>query len=87
MRGMSSRQLRQHLRADRFDAFLEFGEARAEIEDEMLDPGIMEAGDTLEDDIRTHDWGETSFYGIDPWGNKLCFIAAGTEFTGGRFVE
>ena len=43
-------------------------------------------GGTLEDDIRTHDWGETSFYGVDPWGNKVCFIAAGTEFSGGRFV-
>ena len=40
-----------------------------------------------EDDIRTHDWGETSFYGVDPWGNHVCFIAAGTEFSGGRFVE
>ena len=44
-------------------------------------------GGTLDDDIRTHDWGETSFYGRDPWGNQVCFIAAGTEFTGGRFVE
>jgi predicted enzyme related to lactoylglutathione lyase len=44
-------------------------------------------GGTLEDDIRDRDWGETSFYGRDPWGNKLCFVAAGTEFTGGRFVE
>ena len=44
------------------------------------------AGGTLQDDIRTHDWGETSFYGVDPWGNQVCFIAAGTEFSGGRFV-
>lgn len=43
-------------------------------------------GGTLEDDIRDRDWGETSFYGRDPWGNKLCFVAAGTEFRGGRFV-
>ena len=43
-------------------------------------------GGTLADDIRTHDWGETSFYGVDPWGNQICFIAAGTEFSGGRFV-
>lgn len=44
------------------------------------------AGGALEDDIRHRDWGEDSFYGIDPWGNRLCFVAAGTEFTGGRFV-
>jgi hypothetical protein len=43
-------------------------------------------GGTLDDDIRGRDWGETSFYGRDPWGNKVCFVAAGTEFTGGRFV-
>ena len=39
-----------------------------------------------EDDIRTRDWGEASFYGRDPWGNKIVFVTAGTEFTGGRFV-
>ena len=44
-------------------------------------------GATLDQDVRTYDWGETSFYGRDPWGNQLCFIAAGTEFSGGRFVE
>lgn len=43
-------------------------------------------GGTLEDDIRDRDWGETSFYGRDPWGNKIVFVATGTEFTGGRFV-
>lgn len=43
-------------------------------------------GGTLQADIRTYDWGETSFYGVDPWGNQVCFIAAGTEFSGGRFV-
>jgi predicted enzyme related to lactoylglutathione lyase len=44
------------------------------------------AGGALDQDIQTYDWGETSFYGRDPWGNQLCFIAAGTEFSGGRFV-
>lgn len=43
-------------------------------------------GGTIDDDIRTRDWGESSFYGRDPWGNKIVFVAAGTEFTGGRFV-
>ena len=53
---------------------------------EALRDTWLGGGGTLEDDIRDRDWGETSFYGRDPWGNKLCFVAAGTEFTGGRFV-
>ena len=44
------------------------------------------SGGSLDADVQTYDWGETSFYGRDPWGNQLCFIAAGTEFSGGRFV-
>lgn len=44
------------------------------------------AGGALDRDIQTYDWGETSFYGRDPWANQLCYIAAGTEFSGGRFV-
>lgn len=32
--------------------------------------------------IETQPWGETSFYLRDPWGNPLCFVQAGTEFTG-----
>jgi hypothetical protein len=31
-----------------------------------------------------HAWGETSFYLIDPWGNPLAVVAAGTEFREGR---
>jgi catechol 2,3-dioxygenase-like lactoylglutathione lyase family enzyme len=27
-------------------------------------------------------WGERSFYAADPFGNPLCFVARGTEFTG-----
>jgi hypothetical protein len=27
-------------------------------------------------------WGERSFYIEDPWGNGICFVEAGTEFTG-----
>lgn len=46
----------------------------------------LAGGGTVEDDIRDRDWGETSFYGRDPWGNRIVFVAAGTEFTGGRFV-
>lgn len=40
----------------------------------------------LGDDIRVQPWGERSFYARDPWGNPICFVEAGTEFTGGRFV-
>jgi catechol 2,3-dioxygenase-like lactoylglutathione lyase family enzyme len=28
-------------------------------------------------------WGERSFYCQDPAGNPICFVEAGTEFTGG----
>ncbi|HKR60279.1 MAG TPA: VOC family protein [Pyrinomonadaceae bacterium] len=27
-------------------------------------------------------WGERSFYVLDPWGNKLCFVDDRTLFTG-----
>ena len=33
-------------------------------------------------DIVKRPWGERSFYAIDPWGNKLCFVDPGTIFTG-----
>ena len=33
-------------------------------------------------EIEMQPWGERSFYGRDPWGNPLCFVQAGTEFTG-----
>lgn len=44
-------------------------------------------GGMIDQDVRTYDWGETSFYGRAPWGNQLCLITAGTEFSGGRFVQ
>jgi catechol 2,3-dioxygenase-like lactoylglutathione lyase family enzyme len=37
--------------------------------------------------IATRPWGERSFYVQDPFGNPLCFVEQGTEFTGGRFVD
>lgn len=40
----------------------------------------------LGDEIKVYPWGERSFYARDPWGNPICFVEAGTEFTGGRFV-
>lgn len=33
-------------------------------------------------DISVKPWGERSFYANDPWGNPLCFVEAGTEYTG-----
>ena len=41
-----------------------------------------ELGATLVDGIRKRPWGERSFYVKDPFGNPLCFVAAGTEFRG-----
>jgi predicted enzyme related to lactoylglutathione lyase len=34
--------------------------------------------------ILVRPWGERSFYAVDPYGNELCFVEAGTEFTGRR---
>lgn len=33
-------------------------------------------------EIATRPWGERSFYAADPFGNPLCFVQRGTEFTG-----
>jgi uncharacterized glyoxalase superfamily protein PhnB len=33
--------------------------------------------------IETQPWGERSFYCKDPFGNKLCFVAADTLVTAG----
>lgn len=40
------------------------------------------AGDPM-GEISDRPWGERSFYLRDPFGNPLCFVAAGTEFRGG----
>jgi catechol 2,3-dioxygenase-like lactoylglutathione lyase family enzyme len=40
----------------------------------------------LGDEIKVYPWGERAFYARDPWRNPICFVEAGTEFTGGRFV-
>jgi len=32
--------------------------------------------------LATRPWGERSFYVVDPFGNLLCFVEAGTEFIG-----
>ncbi len=36
----------------------------------------------LDPAIETRPWGERSFYGTDPFGNRLCFVEADTAFTG-----
>ena len=33
--------------------------------------------------IETQPWGERSFYCVDPFGNKLCFVDERTLFTAG----
>ncbi|MFV3129689.1 VOC family protein [Niveispirillum sp. KHB5.9] len=40
------------------------------------------AGAVMEGGVETRAWGEHSFYCRDPFGNPLCFVEAGTEFTG-----
>jgi catechol 2,3-dioxygenase-like lactoylglutathione lyase family enzyme len=35
-------------------------------------------------DIVRRPWGERSFYAVDPFGNKLCFVDRATLFTGHR---
>ena len=33
-------------------------------------------------EIAAMPWGETMFYALDPFGNPISFVKAGTEFTG-----
>ncbi|HEX6468441.1 MAG TPA: VOC family protein [Streptosporangiaceae bacterium] len=33
-------------------------------------------------EIAVRPWGERSFYVDDPWGNPLCFVQAGTIYSG-----
>jgi predicted enzyme related to lactoylglutathione lyase len=42
-----------------------------------------DAGAVILRPIETQPWGERSFYCKDPFGNKLCFVAAETLFTAG----
>jgi predicted enzyme related to lactoylglutathione lyase len=42
-----------------------------------------DAGAVILRPIETQPWGERSFYCKDPFGNKLCFVAANTLFTAG----
>jgi catechol 2,3-dioxygenase-like lactoylglutathione lyase family enzyme len=40
------------------------------------------AGCTDVDGPTGRDWGERSLYATDPFGNRVCFVEGGTEFTG-----
>lgn len=40
-------------------------------------------GQHVDAEIATQPWGERSFYAVDPFGNKLCFVDRMTMFTGG----
>jgi uncharacterized glyoxalase superfamily protein PhnB len=40
------------------------------------------AGATNITEIASMPWGETMFYALDPFGNPISFVRAGTEFTG-----
>lgn len=33
-------------------------------------------------EVHIRPWGERSFYAVDPFGNKLCFVDQATVFTG-----
>lgn len=33
-------------------------------------------------EIRTRPWGERSFYALDPFGNRICFVDRRTVFSG-----
>jgi catechol 2,3-dioxygenase-like lactoylglutathione lyase family enzyme len=46
--------------------------------------GCLAAGEKHDDaagEMIVRPWGERSFYAHDPFGNQLCFVQAGTEFT------
>jgi uncharacterized glyoxalase superfamily protein PhnB len=40
-------------------------------------------GAKVTSEVEVQDWGERSFYLSDPFGNPLCFVEQGTEFTSG----
>jgi catechol 2,3-dioxygenase-like lactoylglutathione lyase family enzyme len=51
-------------------------EAGADFSPEAI-PGVGPLGE-----IARRPWGERSVYAADPFGNPLCFVERGTEFTG-----
>jgi predicted enzyme related to lactoylglutathione lyase len=55
--------------------------------EEQLDRARSAGCSMLDERMETRPWGERSFYARDPFGNPICFVERGTEFTGGRFVR
>jgi predicted enzyme related to lactoylglutathione lyase len=39
-------------------------------------------GREVDTEIATRPWGERSFYAVDPFGNRICFVDAHTLFLG-----
>lgn len=74
------RPLPDHLYLSAYD--LERVRARVETSQGRLSDGEVH-GEPAGAIVR-RPWGERSFYGFDPFGNPLCFVEAGTEFTGAR---
>lgn len=48
---------------------------------------FKKAGGTLTEEIAVLPWGERMFYGLDPFGNPLSFVAEDTVFRGGEFHQ
>jgi predicted enzyme related to lactoylglutathione lyase len=49
---------------------------------EVMRERCVGAGATEVTEIASMPWGETMFYALDPFGNPISFVQAGTEFTG-----
>lgn len=49
---------------------------------ELKCPSPEEIHDAPGGGIVVRPWGERSFYAKDPWDNPLCFVEAGTVYTG-----
>src|SRR5689334_14045525 len=45
---------------------------------------VISAGGAEVTAIASMPWGETMFYALDPFANRISFVLAGTEFTGAR---
>jgi predicted enzyme related to lactoylglutathione lyase len=49
---------------------------------EAMRARCVAAGATEVTEIAAMPWGETMFYALDPFGNPISFVRAGTEFVG-----
>ncbi len=64
--------------------YLSTTEALATVRDRAVGAGAVP--DEQRGDIDRRPWGEQSFYARDPWGNRFCVVATGTEYRGGEFT-